>query len=654
MKHGICRALSLTLAAGVIGGCGGERALESTRPGEATRGQLSKAAVVDANRAVVTAAVLQDEAPVSGANVEFSRSISGKAPVYRWSGTTDETGEATVEIAGSTSGYYQARASVNGAIIGHWSSIPINTGYRLTAVLSVGEKARIADVWKLTGLFGEIAVGLVPHLTGRLSSSIPPLKTAAEMAVEEINRSSLLGGARIRLIIEDSRSTLEGAAEAYNKLIHQDRVTAIIGPRTSTLVREVFPIAESNEVVAISPTSAARGLSAIGDFVFRASLSVDRLIPGGVRITREKLGYRRVATIYDNADVFSESGDVVFKEALAESGVEVLATETFQSGDEDFSAQLTRIKALNPDALFISAQATELTEIIIQGRQLGIPAEVHFIANLVLTANEIERAGPAAEGVISFTAWSSTSDAPGNRDFVRKYAAAYGTEPNTFAAQSYTAVYVLAQAIANAQSSESRAIRDALAEIRNLDTVMGTFSFDADGDAIYDAVVQIVRNGRLEVLDAGPKARAIARIGEANESGLNGVAAFTQVGDSVSLVVRLRNASQGEHAVHIHEKGDCSAPDGTSAGGHWNPTGVAHGKWGEGEFHLGDLGNVSANEQGMARLQMTTNLWEMNTGSAIDVVGKAIVVHTGPDDFTSQPSGNAGPRIGCGVIELER
>ena len=193
---------------------------------------------------MVIATVLQNEAPVSGARVEFSRSISGKAPVFRWSGTSDETGRTTVAIAGSSTGYYRARAAVDGAIIGHWSNIPINAGHRVAVVLSVGGKARITDARKLTGLPGEIAVGLVPHLTGRLSSSIPPLKTAAELAMEEINRSSLLGGAKIRFIVEDSRSTPEGAVEAYNKLIHQDRVTAIIGPRTSTLVREVFPIAE--------------------------------------------------------------------------------------------------------------------------------------------------------------------------------------------------------------------------------------------------------------------------------------------------------------------------------------------------------------------------------------------------------------------------
>ena len=149
-----------------------------------------------------------------------------------------------------------------------------------------------------------------------------------------------------------------------------------------------------------------------------------------------------------------------------------------------------------------------------------------------------------------------------------------------------------------------------------------------------------------------PSKQAIASIGSASGSNLAGIAVFTQNGDTITLVVEIENVSPGIHAVHIHEKGDCSAPDGTSAGGHWNPTNVAHGTWGEGEFHLGDIGNVTVGEDGTGRIELTTKLWEIGTGSNIDIVGRGIIVHAGSDDFTSQPSGNAGARIGCGAIEL--
>ena len=85
----------------------------------------------------------------------------------------------------------------------------------------------------------------------------------------------------------------------------------------------------------------------------------------------------------------------------------------------------------------------------------------------------------------------------------------------------------------------------------------------------------------------------------------------------------------GVHAVHIHESGDCSSPDGKSAGGHWNPTDVPHGKWGEGEFHLGDIGNMTVGEDGTGKIELTTDQWEMGTGSIRDIVGKGIIVHAG-------------------------
>ncbi len=146
--------------------------------------------------------------------------------------------------------------------------------------------------------------------------------------------------------------------------------------------------------------------------------------------------------------------------------------------------------------------------------------------------------------------------------------------------------------------------------------------------------------------------QAIATIGPASDSHVTGMAVFTQNGDQITLTIEIQNASPGVHAVHIHESGDCSSPDGKSAGGHWNPTGVAHGKWGEGEFHLGDLGNITVGEDGTGGIELTTDLWEIGTGSDVDVVGRGIVVHAGADDFTSQPSGDAGARIGCGAIVL--
>ena len=154
------------------------------------------------------------------------------------------------------------------------------------------------------------------------------------------------------------------------------------------------------------------------------------------------------------------------------------------------------------------------------------------------------------------------------------------------------------------------------------------------------------------VLPIADGKQANAMIGSLGDSGVTGMAVFTQNGDQITFTAEIQGASPGLHAIHIHEFGDCSAPDGKSAGGHWNPTDVAHGKWGSDEFHLGDIGNITVGEDGTGGITLTTDLWEIGTGSDVDVVGKGIIVHADADDFVSQPSGAAGARIGCGVIVL--
>ena len=349
-------------------------------------------------------------------------------------------------------------------------------------------------------LSGEILIGVVLPVTGRLSSAFGmPMGTGFELAREEINNSGRLGDAKITFIIEDDQS--ESAVEAFNKLIHQDGVSVILGPATSSQAKEAFPIAQENQVVAFSPTSAARGLSAIGDFVFRAALTTDVLIPSGIETTSAKLSYKTAATMYDENDVFSIDSDEAVREAFAAIGVKVLITETFQGGiDTNFSAQLTRIKDANPEAIFISSLPPEKPGILTQGRQLGIPDSVPFIMR-TLTEADVQAAGEAAEGAITFVGWASTADTPGNQAFVQNHSAKYGVEPGNYTARSYAALHILAEAIANAQSTDSTAIRDAMANITDFDTVFGKFSFDAVGDAVYDPKVLIVVNGQLEIFE---------------------------------------------------------------------------------------------------------------------------------------------------------
>ncbi len=346
----------------------------------------------------------------------------------------------------------------------------------------------------------EIFIGVVYPMTGRFSSAHSSLEYGMELAVEEINNSGH-STVKIKLITEDGQSTVEGAVETFNKLIYQDKVPVILGPASSSQVPGAFSIAQQNQVVAMSPISAASGLSAVGDFVFRTNLTTDVLIPNGVRVTQEKLGYQRVATLFDEIDLFSQASDKELRKALVDNGVEILATESFQTEATDFSAQFTRIKASDPDAIFISSTVANIPDILIQGREFGIPFDVPFIVNLSLSRDLVETVGDAAEGTITFTSWDSTADTPGNQAFVENYIAKYGIGPNIWAAQCYAAVYILAKGIADAQSTDSEAIAAALAEIRDFDTILGPFSFNTVGDAVYDPIVLIVKDGAFEIVE---------------------------------------------------------------------------------------------------------------------------------------------------------
>ena len=145
---------------------------------------------------------------------------------------------------------------------------------------------------------------------------------------------------------------------------------------------------------------------------------------------------------------------------------------------------------------------------------------------------------------------------------------------------------------------------------------------------------------------------AVAHIRGVNSNAINGAATFVEENGFIKLVVELREADTDKLAIHIHELGDCESSDGSSAGGHWNPTKEQHGKWGELPFHSGDIGNIDIDENGRGFFEMKDHFkrWSLSSSGNTNILGRAIIIHAGVDDMSSQPSGAAGARIGCGVI----
>lgn len=163
----------------------------------------------------------------------------------------------------------------------------------------------------------------------------------------------------------------------------------------------------------------------------------------------------------------------------------------------------------------------------------------------------------------------------------------------------------------------------------------------------------IIEETAVEEVVEIPIEKVIINLTAKSDSNVSGNAVFTEEPDgSVKMVALLSNLSEGTHAIHLHEKADCSSADGTSTGGHWNPTGQPHGKWGsEAGYHKGDIGNFEADTNGNGIITFTTDQWCIGCDDETkNIIGKAVIVHQGIDDYVSQPSGAAGSRISCGGI----
>ncbi|MGI8601223.1 MAG: superoxide dismutase family protein [Chitinophagaceae bacterium] len=140
--------------------------------------------------------------------------------------------------------------------------------------------------------------------------------------------------------------------------------------------------------------------------------------------------------------------------------------------------------------------------------------------------------------------------------------------------------------------------------------------------------------------------------GTKTDTTVNGTVQFTQQQDGqvkMMLDITVPTKANQSVAIHFHEHADCGDM-GNHAGGHWNPTNTNHGQWGQGSFHSGDIGNINLDGQGRAQKEITSNLWSIGGDASKDILNKTIVIHSGVDDYTSQPAGNSGNRIGCGVI----
>jgi len=338
-------------------------------------------------------------------------------------------------------------------------------------------------------------IGVISIITGQGSGYGEAITNGFKLARDEINAKNEVS---IELVVADSSGKQEQALAAAQKLINSDRVVAILGPTLSTEMKVVAPEANASGVPIMGTSTTAAGITQIGKFVFRNSLPESLAIPASVKKTVKKYNLRKVALFYGNDDVFTKSGFDTMKKVAEELKLSIVTIETFQKGQSDYKAQLTKIKALNPDAVFCSALYEEGAVILSQARKMGI--KVPFVGgNGFNSPKVIDIAKEAAEGLIVATPWYPERNDPKVKAFVARYDKAYGKKPDQFAAQAYDALYIMAEALKKAGKADRQKLRDALAGVRNFNGVLGKFSFDADRDVVMDPVVLTIKGGKFQM-----------------------------------------------------------------------------------------------------------------------------------------------------------
>jgi branched-chain amino acid transport system substrate-binding protein len=335
-------------------------------------------------------------------------------------------------------------------------------------------------------------IGAVLSLTGPAAPYGAQQRAGIQAALGQIDT-------KLDVRIEDDASTKEQGITVFQKFINRDKVSAIIGPTLSNTASAADPLAQQAQVPVLAISNTAAGITDIGSYIWRDSLTEAQVIPGAFKKAQSKLGFKTAGVLYGNDDVFTKAGYDVMQKTLAELQVKVLGTQTFAKPDRDYHAQLTSLMSAKPDVLVVSALADNAAAIVAQARQLGWSGPI-LGGNGFNSPAFIKNAGAAAEGVMVGTSWNSLSQEPANQKFLAAMQKG-GTNPDQFSAQAYTGVLILAEAIKLSGGKTGREdIQAGLGKVKDLDTPLGKFSFTPGRDAQHEPSVQQVKDGKFQIV----------------------------------------------------------------------------------------------------------------------------------------------------------
>jgi branched-chain amino acid transport system substrate-binding protein len=364
--------------------------------------------------------------------------------------------------------------------------------------LAAGDQA-LAQADKKT-----IKVGMLQMLTGDLARYGIPLRDAGLYAVEELNAAGGINGRKIEVLLEDVGSTPQGSVQAALKLIQRDRVDVLMQGGTSGHTLATIPVADEHKIVMANMSTAENITQQGSKWTFRVARVPNSILDRKfAQYVVKEMKLQQVAALYGN-DEMGRDAATIFIKALEVQGVKPVAVEQVQVGDPDVSAQVTRVKAANPQAIFVQGHSNEATKIIRTIRQM-IPGNVLILGfDQMTTSKFIEESGGAAnlEGMIYRT--GTLGEQSADKDlhaFVTKWKARYPNSDTLLPMIQYAGMQVLFEALRQSGNDLSReGIRDAFYKVQNFKTILGPVSVQTDGETMNVVHIMKLVNGKGEIV----------------------------------------------------------------------------------------------------------------------------------------------------------
>lgn len=342
-----------------------------------------------------------------------------------------------------------------------------------------------------------ILIGEVGSLTGSEAAFGISTRNGIELALEEVNAAGGVKGKKLEVRVYDDMSKPEEAASAATRLITQDKVIAMLGEVASSNSLAMAPKAQEAKVPMITPSSTNEKVTEVGDYIFRTCF-IDPF-QGSVmaKYAKEELKFGKVAILTDTKSAYSDGLTQVFKKRFAELGGTIVAVEAYGKGDTDFRAQLTNLKKVKPEGVYVPGYYQDVALIAEQAKELGLKTTM-MGGDGWDSAKLFELGGAAVEGAYVSNHYAADDPSPKVQDFIKKYSAKFGSVPDSLAALGYDSANMLVEAMKRADDLSGPKLRDAIAQTKDFQGVAGTITLDAKRNPVKPAVVLKVDGGKFK------------------------------------------------------------------------------------------------------------------------------------------------------------